>query len=257
MAIPLLETRGLCKDFFSGGLRRTRTRVLDRVDLEIREGEIHGVVGESGSGKTTLVRCCLRLTEPSQGSVFFAGTDLTALSRSELRLKRREFQMVFQDGYASLNPGMTVSESILEPLQIHKVGSRVFQEDRVGELLEAVALNETLAQRYPGELSGGQQQRVGIARALALKPRLLIADEPVSALDVSVQAQILNLLADLKKRHGLTLVLISHSLYVLRYLCTRISVLYRGRIVETAPVSEFFQSPSHPYSRQLLNSLAR
>ncbi len=253
--IPLLKTQGLCKDFPPSGFWGENTRAVDHVDLEVGFGEILGIVGESGSGKTTLARCCLWLIEPSTGTVHFDGQDLAALNPASLRTKRREFQMVFQDPYASLNPAMTVEEILSEPLQVHNIGSREERIHRVRELLDTVSLSDALIKRRSTELSGGQQQRVGLARGLALKPRLLIADEPVSALDASVQTQILNLLADLKKRYKLTLILISHSLYAVHYLCSRISVMYRGRIVEEAPSEAFFQKPKHPYSRILLDSM--
>jgi oligopeptide/dipeptide ABC transporter ATP-binding protein len=255
-SVPLLEIRKLCKDFLSNGLwGKQMMRVVDNVDMEVDPGEVRGIVGESGSGKTTLARCSLRLLEPSSGSVFFDGHDLASLSAAALRARRREFQMVFQDPYASLNPSMTVEEIILEPFEVHKMVPRETRSLYLSELLDAVSLSESLLKRRPAELSGGQQQRVGIARGLALKPRLLIADEPVSALDASVQAQILNLLADLKKQYGLTLILISHSLYAIHYLCTRISVMYGGRIVEESPATSFFEAPKHPYSRLLLDSM--
>ena len=255
MAVPLLRIRSLCKEFPYGGMWGDCIRVLENIDMEVPPGEIRGIVGESGSGKTTLARCSLRLLEPSLGVVEFDGEDLAALSPYALRARRREFQMVFQDPFASLNPAMTVEDILLEPLQIHAIGDRESRGRRIRELLNDVSLNESLIRRRPAELSGGQQQRVGIARGLALKPRLLVADEPVSALDVSVQAQILNLLADLKKRYGLTLILISHSLYAVHYLCTAVSVMYQGRIIEEAPSSVFFKGPRHPYSRLLLDAM--
>jgi oligopeptide/dipeptide ABC transporter ATP-binding protein len=266
-AVPILEIRKLCKDFHPGGIGRETSsaglraklratlRAVDAVDMEVHPGEARGIVGESGSGKTTLARCSLMLLPPTSGSIYFDGHDLASLSREELRAKRREFQMVFQDSYASLNPFMTVEDLILEPLRIHKMGTRETQARQLGELLDAVSLSALLVKRKPSELSGGQQQRVGIARALALNPRLLIADEPVSSLDASVQAQILNLLADLKRRYALTLILISHSLRAIHYICTRISVMYRGRIVEEAPAAVFFKKPRHPYSNLLLNTM--
>jgi oligopeptide/dipeptide ABC transporter ATP-binding protein len=242
-------------DFPSGGFWGPSVRALDHVDMEVDPGEIRGVVGESGSGKTTLARCLLRLIKPTFGSVYFDGQDLAALSPAALRAKRREFQMIFQDPYSSLNPAMTVEEILLEPFQIHRIGNPEERNGYVRELLDAVSLSAEWIKRKPAELSGGQQQRVGIARGLALKPRLVIADEPVSALDASVQAQILNLLADLTRRYALTLILISHSLYVVHYLCSRISVMLRGRIVEEAPAPVFFQEPRHPYSRLLLETM--
>jgi peptide/nickel transport system ATP-binding protein len=252
---PLLRIRGLCKDFVSGGLWGVRTQALCDVDMEVARGDIRGIVGESGSGKTTLARCSLRLLDPTRGVVEFDGQDLAALSPAALRRRRREFQMVFQDPFASLDPAMSVGEILREPLSVHKAGTRKAQDERIRELMHEVALDESLIRRSPAELSGGQQQRVGLARGLALKPRLLVADEPVSALDVSVQAQILNLLAGLIKQYGLTLVLISHSLYAVHYLCTSITVMYRGRVIEESPAARFFEGPRHPYSRLLLDSM--
>jgi oligopeptide/dipeptide ABC transporter ATP-binding protein len=256
MGASLLQIEGLCKDFVTGGFGRERIRVLHDIDLDVQCGETHGIAGESGSGKTTLARCSLRLIKPSAGSVRFDGQDLAKLKPSVLRDRRREFQMVFQDPFASLNPAMTVREILLEPLEVQKIGSRASREERICELLDSVSLSRSLADHRPAELSGGQQQRVGIARALATHPRLLIADEPVSALDPSVQVQVLNLLAGLKIRHGLTLVMISHSLESIHYLCSSVSIMYRGRIVEEAPVHSFFSGPKHPYSRLLLTSMS-
>jgi oligopeptide/dipeptide ABC transporter ATP-binding protein len=253
--VPILRTEELCREFIPGGFSQKPVRVVDRVNMEVAPGEIRGIVGESGSGKTTLARCSLRLLEPSSGSVYFDGQDLAALSPAALRDKRQEFQMVFQDPYGSLNPSMTVEEIILEPLRIHRIGSRDSQRQYLQELLEAVSLSEHFLKRRSAELSGGQQQRIGIARGLALKPRLLVADEPVSSLDASVQAQILNLLAELQQKYALTLILISHSLGVIHYLCDKISVMYRGRIVEEAPADSFFRKPKHPYSLLLLHSM--
>jgi oligopeptide/dipeptide ABC transporter ATP-binding protein len=250
MTIPLLEIRDLCKSF-PGKL----PLVLDHVAMAVASGEIRGIVGESGCGKTTLARCSLRLLEPSSGRIVFDGRSLSALRGAELRTKRREFQMIFQDPYSSLNPGMTIEDILLEPLRIHKIGTGESRQRRVFELIESVSVDAAWMKRKPFELSGGQQQRVDIARALALKPRLLVADEPVSALDVSVQAQMLNLLSDLKKQYNLTLILISHSLYAIHYLCTHVSVMYRGRIVEESPADVFFANPKHPYSRILLDSM--
>jgi oligopeptide transport system ATP-binding protein len=250
MTTPLLEIRDLCKSF-----RGNRSLVVDRVAMAVASGEIRGIVGESGCGKTTMARCSLRLLEPSSGHTYFDGQNLSNLRGAELRRKRREFQMVFQDPYSSLNPGMTVEDILMEPLRIHQTGTREAQQQRVLELVDAVSLDTAWMKRKPAELSGGQQQRVGIARGLALKPRLLVADEPVSALDVSVQAQILNLLSDLKKQYDLTLILISHSLYAIHYLCTHVSVMYRGRMVEEAPSAIFFRDPKHPYSRILLDAM--
>ena len=253
-AVPILRLQALCKNFPTGRLPGESIRVVDNVDMNVEAGEIRGIVGESGAGKTTLARCSLRLVEPSSGSIQFCGQELTSLGPKLLRARRRDFQMVFQDSYASLNPTMTVEQILLEPLQVHNVGDNNYRHGRMQELLEAVSLSESLIHRKPAELSGGQQQRVGIARGLILKPRLLIADEPVSALDASVQAQILNLLAELKRQYELTLILISHSLCAIHYLCTHISVLYGGRLVEEAPAAIFFGEPKHPYSKALLDA---
>jgi oligopeptide/dipeptide ABC transporter ATP-binding protein len=253
MNTPILETRNLCKDFPAGELWGQRTRVVDHVDISVAPGEIRGLVGESGSGKTTLARCSLRLMQPSSGAAYFNGTDLASLSNAELRRKRCQFQMIFQDSYASLNPAMSVEEILLEPLRVHEIGTPEDQRRHLLDIMQATSLDESLRARKPGELSGGQQQRVGLARGLMLRPRLVVADEPVSALDVSVQAQILNLISDLKKRYDLTVILISHSLPVIHYLCTHVSVMYRGRIIEEAPSAVFFEKPKHPYSKVLLH----
>ncbi len=254
--MTLLSIQGLSKEFRSGNLWASRiVRAVDSVSLDANTGETLGLVGESGSGKTTLVRCALRLAEPTAGAVFFDGEDLHLLPRDVLRLKRREFQIVFQDPFASLDPGMTVREILREPFEVHRLGSSRDRERWVGDGADAVALDRALLDRLPGSLSGGQQQRVGIARALALRPRLLVADEPVSALDASVQAQVLNLLADLQKRFNLTLILISHSLQVIHYMCSRVAVMYLGRIVEEASAETFFAGPAHPYSQLLLQSM--
>ena len=252
---PILDVRGLKKCFRAGIFQRDPAiTALAGVDLTIEAGDTLGLVGESGCGKTTLARSVLRLLEPDAGSIFFDGCDLLRLSPKELRARRREFQMIFQDAFASLDPRMTVRQIMAEPFEIHGLLDRSGRERRTLELLESVGLDGGLLPRRPAELSGGQQQRVAVARALALQPRLLVADEPVSALDASVQAQVLNLLAELRTPFGLTLILISHSLPMIRYLCTRVSVMYLGRIVEEAPADEFFRAPRHPYSQALLES---
>lgn len=256
--IPILEVRGLKVSYPTGLFRRGRSvHALAGVDLAVEAGESLGLVGESGCGKTTFARCALLLQEPAAGSVYFDGCDLHSLSAVGLRQRRREFQMIFQDPLASLDPRMTVGEILAEPLLIHRLVGRSGSGEKIRELLAVVGLDSSLVARHPKELSGGQQQRIAIARALALRPRLLVADEPVSALDASVQAQVLNLLADIRQRFGLTLILISHSLPVIQYLCSRVAVMYLGRIVEDAPVEDFFLKPKHPYSRGLIESAPR
>jgi peptide/nickel transport system ATP-binding protein len=254
---PLAVVRQLTKDYpiQRGLLRRRRGTVhaLDRVDLEIRKGECLALVGESGSGKTTLGRCLMRLIEPTSGNVLFDGEDLLALRPRELRSRRRRFQMVFQDPWGSLDPRQRVGSIVGEPLAfLVGAGTRAEIDRRVAELMTAVGLDAGLAGRWPHELSGGQRQRVGIARALATEPDLLVADEPVSALDVSIRAQILDLLADLRRRLDLALLFISHDLGAVARLADRVAVLYQGRLVELAAVDDLFQRPRHPYTVSLL-----
>lgn len=256
---PLLETRGLIKHFpvRRGLLQRVHgvVRAVDGVDLELHPGECFALVGESGSGKTTLGRCLLRLLEPDRGELWFRGEDLLALSGRELRLRRRRFQMIFQDPYGSLNPRMRVRDILEEPLAVHRLVPKARRRERVDELLDLVGLTVEAADRFPHEFSGGQRQRVGIARALATEPDLLVADEPVSALDVSVQAQIVNLLARLQDRFGLTLVFIAHDLAVVEQLAHRVAVMYLGRIVELADREVLFGRPQHPYTVSLLSAV--
>jgi ABC-type oligopeptide transport system ATPase subunit len=255
--MPLLDVQHLGKRYEQRGLWRAArvTHAVRDVSFTIEEGETFGLVGESGSGKTTTGRCILRLIEPTMGQVRFRGEDVLSLDRKALRARRRQMQMVFQDPYGSLNPRHRVATILEEPLDIHKVGTPTWRHARAAELLELVGLDRDALARYPHEFSGGQRQRVGIARALALEPSFIVADEPVSALDVSVQAQIVNLLADLQKQLSLTYLFISHDLRLVRHICTRVAVMYRGRIVELAPVAALFDTPRHPYTRALLSAV--
>ncbi len=255
---PLLEVRNLAKEFRSG--RRLfgqghAVRAVDDVSFSIDAGETFGLVGESGSGKTTTGRCVLRLIEPTSGEVRFRELDVRGLSRRDLRAARRHFQIVFQDPYSSLDPRMRVGAIVEEPLAIHRIGTPPERRAKVRELLQLVGLDHEAAAKYPHEFSGGQRQRIGLARALALEPSLLVLDEPVSALDVSVQAQVVNLLLDLQQRLGLTYLFIAHDLRLVREICTRVAVMYRGRIVELAPTARIFDAPAHPYTRALLSAI--
>jgi peptide/nickel transport system ATP-binding protein len=227
---------------------------VDDVSLDIQAGETLGLVGESGSGKSTLGRLVLRLIEPTSGSVRFNGQDLLQASSSEVRRLRREMQIIFQDPFGSLDPRTRVEEVIAEPLIIHENITKAMRRTRVAELLRAVGLDESALSRYPHEFSGGQRQRIGIARALALRPKFIVADEPVSALDVSVGAQIVNLLQQLQRELGLTFLFISHSMPLVRYLATRVAVMYRGKIVEIGPTEQITEQPSHEYTRSLLKA---
>jgi ABC-type oligopeptide transport system ATPase subunit len=229
--------------------------VVDNVSFAIERGETFGLVGESGSGKTTIARSMLRLIEPTSGEVFFDGRDVLTLSRADLRRTRRHMQIVFQDPYSSLDPRMRASAIVEEPLVIHRQGSKAERRRRVEELFALVGLNPEHLQRYPGEFSGGQRQRIGLARALALHPSFLIADEPVSALDVSVQAQVIGLLMDLQRRLQLTYLFIAHDLRLVETICARVAVLYLGRIVEMGETAKLFGSPQHPYTRALLSAI--
>ena len=255
----LIEVRNLKKYFPSGGGLMGGTgeavKAVDDVSFSIRRGETFGLVGESGCGKSTTGRCILRLIEPTSGEVEFEGRDLRSFDSGGLRRLRREMQIIFQDPYSSLNPRMRVGEIIGEPLVIHRVGDATGRIRRVAELLELVGLKPEHSARYPHEFSGGQRQRIGIARALALNPRFVVCDEPVSALDVSVQAQIVNLLQDLQEELGLTYLFISHGLSVVEHISTRVGIMYLGRLVEVASSEEMFRNPLHPYTRALLSAI--
>jgi peptide/nickel transport system ATP-binding protein len=256
MSEPLVEVRDVRKLYPIGRglLRRARAsvRAVDGVTLAVHAGETLGLVGESGCGKSTLGRLMLRLIEPTDGDVRFAGRSLLGLGGRELRALRREMQIVFQDPYGSLNPRMRVGSIVGEGLAIHHLGSRGERGARVRELLQVVGLPAEAASRYPHEFSGGQRQRIGIARALAVRPRFIVADEAVSALDVSIQAQILNLLQDLRSQLGLTMLFIAHDLRIVEHVSDRVAIMYLGRVVEVAPTTEIYTNPRHPYTRALL-----
>ncbi|WP_416970814.1 ATP-binding cassette domain-containing protein [Streptomyces sp. 4F14] len=252
----LLRVAGLQRHFVSGPpRRRTVLRAVDGVTFDLHEGECLAVVGESGSGKSTLARTLMRLVEPTGGTVHYQGRDLLALSGREMRRQRRDIQMVFQDPYASLHPRRTVENIVREPWRVHKdVVPRDQQHARVRELLHQVGLPEAYAPLHPGRLSGGERQRVAIARALALRPRLLVLDEPVSALDVSIQAQVVNVLMTLRAELGLAYLFISHDLNLVRLVADRVAVMYRGRLVETGTTEELYARPAHPYTQALLEA---
>ena len=257
--MSLLDVRKLTVRYLvKHGLLRPAKRFLtavNAVSFQIEPGETLGLVGESGCGKTTLGRAVLRLVEPESGSVWFEGEEITALSRDALRARRRKFQMVFQDPYGSLNPRMTVEDIVGEALDIHRLARGAAREKRIVELLRAVGLDPSYANRYPHEFSGGQRQRIGIARALAVEPKLIVCDEPVSALDVSIQAQIVNLLKELQQRHGIAYLFIAHDLAVVENISRRVMVMYLGRVVEAAEAGALLSSPAHPYTQALISAV--
>jgi ABC-type oligopeptide transport system ATPase subunit len=256
--MPLVEVSRLVKHFISGGGllgRSTTVRAVDDVSFSIAEGETFGLVGESGSGKSTTGRCLLRLVEPTSGAIRFRGEDVLQLSARRMRDARRQMQIVFQDPYSSLNPRMRARDIVEEPLVIHRIGGRQERRDRVAELFQVVGLDPVHLARYPHEFSGGQRQRIGLARALALSPSFLVLDEPVSALDLSVQAQVINLLVDLQQQLKLTYLFIAHDLRLVEHICARVAVMYLGRIVELGPAASIFASPRHPYTQALLSAI--
>jgi ABC-type oligopeptide transport system ATPase subunit len=258
-AMSFVEIRNLTKIFplgepMFGGGAKSEVHAVDDVSFDIAPGETLGLVGESGSGKSTLGRLVLRLIEPTYGSIRYDGRDLLKANHTQIRTLRRDMQIIFQDPFGSLDPRMHVEEIIAEPLVIHEKISREARRTRVAELLRAVGLDESARARFPHEFSGGQRQRIGIARALALRPKFIVADEPVSALDVSVGAQIVNLLAQLQREFGLTYLFISHSMPVVRYLSTRIAVMYRGKLIEIGKTEEITEHPSQAYTQNLLKA---
>ncbi len=255
----LLEIRDLKKYFpVRGGiLRRVQNQVkaVDGISFSVASGRTFGLVGESGCGKSTLGRAILRLHEPTSGSIFLDGQEITRLSRHEMFSHRREMQIIFQDPFASLSPRRTIGQTIREPLDVHSVGRRAEREQRVEELLDVVGMSPKVRDRYPHEFSGGQRQRIGIARALALNPKFIVADEPVSALDVSVQSQVLNLIADLQKEYGIAFLFISHDLAVVQHVSDEIGVMYLGKLVEVATATDLYREPRHPYTKALLSAI--
>ncbi|WP_028391971.1 ABC transporter ATP-binding protein [Bacillus cihuensis] len=256
MTKPILQVENVKKYFpITGGIlgkKISDMKAVDGVSFHVNEGETLGIVGESGCGKSTTGRMLLRLIEPTEGTILFDNRDLRALPKKEMRKVRRHIQMIFQDPYASLNPRHTVEKILEEPLIVHGIGNEAERKKKVSDMLEVVGLTSYHARRYPHQFSGGQRQRIGIARALMTNPKLIIADEPVSALDVSIQSQVLNLLKDLQKEFQLTYIFIAHDLGVVRHISDRVGVMYKGRMVELADAEKIYQNPLHPYTQQLL-----
>ncbi len=253
MKQPILEVKDLCKYFSTP---RGTLHAVDKVNFYINAGETLGVVGESGCGKSTLGRTLLHLTDPTSGHIFFEGNDISDPSHKEMRDLRKDMQIIFQDPFSSLNPRLTVSQIISEPLKVYNICKSAKElEEKVLELMDTVGLARRLENSYPHELDGGRRQRIGVARALALNPKFIVCDEPVSALDVSIQAQIINLLGDLQKELGLTYIFITHDFSVVKHISDRIVVMYLGNVVETAPTKEFFANPLHPYSKALISAI--
>jgi oligopeptide transport system ATP-binding protein len=259
MSELLLEVNGLKKYFpITGGIfgsKRGEVKAVDDVSFYVKKGETLGIVGESGCGKSTTGRLLMRLIEASDGKIVFEDKEITSMSKSELRRTRRDIQMVFQDPYASLNPRHSVEQILEEPLIVHGIGTKEERRKRVKEMLEVVGLSSYHARRYPHQFSGGQRQRIGIAKALMTKPKLIIADEPVSALDVSIQAQVLNLMKDIQKEFQLTYIFIAHDLGVVRHISDRVGVMYLGRLIELAESEELYENPLHPYTKALLSAV--
>lgn len=256
--MPLVEVRNLVKHFPRGGgmfRPKSTVRAVDDVSFTIEEGETFALVGESGSGKSTTGRCMLRLVEPTSGAVLFRGENVLDFPAARMRAARRDMQMVFQDPYSSLNPRLRAGTIVEEPLVIHKTGSKAERRERVAELFRVVGLDTAHLDRFPHEFSGGQRQRIGLARALALNPSFIIADEPVSALDVSIQAQVINLLMDLQEQRRLTYLFVAHDLRLVRHISNRVAVMYLGKIVEMGDTSRIFADPRHPYTQALLSAV--
>ncbi|MDO5036998.1 MAG: ATP-binding cassette domain-containing protein [Tissierellia bacterium] len=252
MTTPIIQVKDLAKHFKVGG---GSLKAVDGISFEINEGETFGLVGESGCGKSTAGRTMLRLYEPTGGQMIYKGEDIFSYNRAQMKEIRKDMQMIFQDPYASLDPRMTVEEIVSEPLDIYNIGTKKERKERILDLLELVGMGEEHVQRFPHEFSGGQRQRIGIARALAVRPKFIICDEPISALDVSIQAQVINLLKDLQKKLNLTLLFIAHDLSMVRYISDSVGVMYLGKLVEISKSEELYDHPLHPYTKALLSAI--